>query len=102
MSEDLGESLLKLRLEPDDIVIVNGRTVDPRQLSLMQNPPIMTKHVDGKFSKYLQAGCIVDAPVGPVRGNLIVAVYPPEGQSAKDCVYAMPKEELEKLFGRSK
>jgi hypothetical protein len=93
----------RLSLRVDDVIFVDARTIDPISLMQMTHPvyvkvggrPIPTALA--RPGKVINCDDLLSFEVQRV-GSRIVAVFPKDGQSVKECVYAMSAEELKKLL----
>jgi hypothetical protein len=102
---DIEQALEKLRLEAGDTLFVDARTIDIRAISRLAHP-IYTVSRDkiGKLRidmKDVDPGKIIGVDDSFTRQHIsvrIIAVFPKDGQSVKECLYAMPAEELKKLM----
>ena len=66
--------LVQIKLESHSVLFVDGRAISVSEL------------------------CRDPAPEG-VKDVRVVAVYPENGRSVKDCIYAMTRAEVENLIG---
>ena len=81
MREELEEIVVKLSIQPGDVLFVDARAINAVDLA-RANPPLYkagTTHV--------------------IRGgNRIISVFPEGGQSVKDCLYNMPVKDVQNLL----